>query len=311
MLSRLRHSSLVEPLLQQGGLVRQRGPFSMYWLNGPDGCDAQRAPELVIVHDLVPERIDNNIGRYVVHDLLPMIQQVRAEYGAVAIYAWPSGTSHEVYTTLVGMVVWSIHADVRIAWRWFYQNTLDALADGSSDVDDPTDFIGPFRNIYRRIADLWAGDSLLDVGTSHGFLPLLLSRWAGAGRAGGVRGVDKNSFLIRIARAQAAEQRLPARFDQVDLFEPAADRLPRFDTVTALHLLEHLPMRRTEDALERLWQLTGKRLIVNVPIEAEPNAEFGHEQVFDVPRLERLGSRLDADTRCFEFHGAWLVADRR
>jgi hypothetical protein len=311
VLSRVRHRSLIEPLVQRASPVRQRGPFSLYWLNAPEDCDAQRGPELLIVHDLAPERIDNNIGRYVLEDLLPMIEQVRAENGGAAIYTLPSGTTHEVYTALVGLVVWSVHADIEVAWRWFYQNTLDALADRSSDVDDAADFIGPFRNIYQHVADLWTGDSLLDVGTSHGFLPLLLGRSARARRADGVCGVDKNPFLIGLARAQAVEQGLPVRFDELDLFGSAADRLPRFDTVTALHLLEHLPADLTEDALGRLWRLTGQRLIVNVPIEAEPTAEFGHEQVFDVPRLEQLGERLDADTRCFEFHGAWLVADRR
>jgi hypothetical protein len=181
MLSRYRHRSLVEPLTRHRRPVLRRGPFSLYWLTTPEDRTPTLEAELVIVHDLPLERIDNNAGKYVRHDLLPMVAEVRATYGpTVAIANVWSGTEHEVYSMLVASLVYSVHADARVAWRWFYRNTLDAPRSPEPAVADPTDFIAPFAAIYQRVAELREGSSLLDVGTAHGFLPLLFAMGADA-----------------------------------------------------------------------------------------------------------------------------------
>ena len=62
-----------------------------------------------------------------------------------------------------------------------------------------------------------------------------------------------------------------------------------FDVVTAIHLLEHLTAEETVRAMDNLWALTGRRLIVAVPFEAVPDPRFGHRQVFDRESLLALG----------------------
>src|SRR5690348_1813303 len=80
MLSRHRHHRLVEPLCRDRRPVLRRGPFSLYWLTAPDERTPAREAELVIVHDLPVERIDNNAGRYILYDLLPLVAQARERY---------------------------------------------------------------------------------------------------------------------------------------------------------------------------------------------------------------------------------------
>ncbi len=47
------------------------------------------------------------------------------------------------------------------------------------------------------------------------------------------------------------------------------------------------------------------------PLEEQPDARFGHRQVFDQARLSAIGAQLDGEYRYFEHHGGWLVVDRR
>jgi hypothetical protein len=64
-------------------------------------------------------------------------------------------------------------------------------------------------------------------------------------------------------------------------------------------------------AIDHLWALTRCRLILAVPLEATPDARFGHRQVFDLARLTALGARTAGHCRSFADHGGWLVIDRR
>lgn len=87
-------------------------------------------------------------------------------------------------------------------------------------------------------------------------------------------------------------------------------RLGMFDTVTAIHVIEHLEAAQTARALVNLWRVCQRRLIVAVPLEETPDPRFGHRQVFDQERLLALGAALGGNCRYFEHHGGWLVVDR-
>ncbi len=62
--------------------------------------------------------------------------------------------------------------------------------------------------------------------------------------------------------------------------------LGRFDTVTAIHLLEHLSEQQLPAALLRLLQVTHHRLLIAVPYEEQPTLAYGHAQVFTPAKLE-------------------------
>jgi hypothetical protein len=80
------------------------------------------------------------------------------------------------------------------------------------------------------------------------------------------------------------------RFLQLDLLSPQfVEELETFDTVTAIHILEHLPEEHLSLALKHLLCVTRHRLIIAVPYEAKATRAFGHEQVFTREKLEYWG----------------------
>jgi 2-polyprenyl-3-methyl-5-hydroxy-6-metoxy-1,4-benzoquinol methylase len=265
---------------------------------------------VVVVHRFTPDQIDNNIGYYVANELLPLLDRLRGG----APRDSPAYGEHELFGQSFAAVVRSIDANEQRAWRLFYDNTLAALRQAMAAQTVKLDFIGPFGAIYRRVVDLLRGQTLLDAGTSMGFMPLLLASREPVeemARLAQIVGFDSQFSLIQLANAYAAHRRLDrVRFVVADLLADDGDRLGVFDTVTAIHVLEHLDAGQTEPAVANLWRHAGRRLIIAVPLERTPDARYGHRQVFDQARLTALGRRLEQPFRYFEHQGGWLVVDR-
>ena len=313
-LSRERHGLLVDCLSDRTEPVACSPRFTVYDLHAhqPERAAAPDLEDIVLVHDFVPSEIDNNIGGYVADELLPLL----------AASSGFNASEQEVFERFVGEIVRSIDGNERRAWHLFYDNTLAALqgqggANGSRSA--PQDFIADFAAIYRRVAELvveMAPETVLDVATCFGFLPLLLASGddGDAERSRSILACDLNTALVALAADYARERRLTrARFVRADILAAdVAQALPpgAHDVVTAIHLLEHLEPAQTVGALDALWSLTRRRLIVAVPVEEIPDPRFGHRQVFDVESLGALGQRTDGVCRCFNDHGAWLVIDR-
>jgi hypothetical protein len=309
VLSELRHQPLVDALARAAAPLACTRHFRVWGL----------ADGVAIAHRLGPATIDNAVAGWVADELLP---------------ALPAGgfTPIELFEGAVGAIVRSVDASERTAWRLFYDNTLAALLGDAAAGALPT-VIADFRAIHReaaRLVDEAGAGSLLDVATCFGFLPLALARadWA-AGRRRAIVGCDRNRALVALAGDYAEAQRLSqVAFVEADVLaedfgDDLADRCVRvlddgagggapaaFDCVTAIHLLEHLAPEETAPAVDHLWGVTRRRLIIAVPFEATPDPRFGHRQVFDRSRLAGLGRRLRGRRRVFECHGGWLVVDR-
>jgi 2-polyprenyl-3-methyl-5-hydroxy-6-metoxy-1,4-benzoquinol methylase len=314
MLSRDRHALLLESLTRRNPPVANSAHFTLYRLAPPTGAD-----EWVIVHDFRPEQIDNNLGHYVAEELLPLLAERALTTNQHYAYS-----EQQIFERNVGDIVRSMEGDARRAWHRFYDNTLVALheaaVDTAVDSGNPADFIRNFGAIYARAIRLMKAlpsgpmqpFSVLDVATCFGFFPLLMAqqRTGMLENLAEVTGWDLNPALVDLANDVARQRRYAGiRFELADIL---ADKLPgpSFDVVTAIHLLEHLEPEQTSTALANLWKLTKQRLIIAVPLEAIPDARFGHRQVFDRQRLQTLGRQLGGDSEYFEDHGGWLAIDR-
>lgn len=233
-----------------------------------------------------------------------------------------------MFERYVGSIVRSIDGNERRAWHRFYDNTLAALrAEARLNGGSGTDFIRSFRAIYARVETLVAeiGDAtgsvnLLDVATCFGFLPLFLAgrdSGDGSGARRRITGCDLNPALIALADDYRRQRDIDGvTFLHADFLAAEAEADLRalggtFQVVTAIHFLEHIAPEDTAAAVERLWALTGRRLIIAVPLESEPDRRFGHRQVFDRERLAALGRQTGGSCEIFEHHGGWLVADCR
>ena len=322
-LSRHRHRLLAECLGARTVPLAQSARFTVYALDPdrPVGAGAADLDDIVLVHDFARSEIDNNIARAVAEELLPLLAQCGLGRTGRSVQA--------VFERFVGAIVRSVDGDERRAWRLFYDNTLTALqragdcaGDAGADPTAAPDYIADFGAIYRRVADLVAEvapETVLDVATCFGFLPMLLAAggWSADHKTADIHTIvacDFNPALVSLAEDVARYRQLPgARFVHADILaaERASALAPAYDVVTAIHLLEHLEPAQTGPAMDALWSRTGRRLIVAVPIEAVPDERFGHRQVFDKARLAALSRRIHGVSRSFENRGAWLVIDRK
>lgn len=315
MLSRQRHALFVGCLAQAARPLGHSPHFTLYQLPGADH-------ELAIVHRFGPTRIDNDLGWYVVAELLPLLQAC----DGLATAGYAGYSEQDIFERSVGDIVRSSDGDERRAWRRFYDNTVQGLQDAPArpfPADESPNFIAHFSAIYGLAADLIeelaptaAPPSVLDMATCFGFFPLLLARrWREVPAR--IVGCDLNPALVAFANDYAGRRDgQGARFGVADVLAPNINQqlapLPgRYDAVTALHLLEHLEPSQTGTAVANLWRLTGRRLIIAVPLEETPDPRYGHRQAFDQARLSAIGAKLGGEQHYLEHHGGWLVVDRR
>lgn len=180
--------------------------------------------------------------------------------------------------------------DQHMIWHRFCQNTLDSLHDhiAHPDLITPTSYIGPFAAIYRRIFELFSGQSLLDIGCSFGFLPVLMAERFPQAR---ITGIDNNPDAITLStNLVSASNDHRVTFTLLDILDKDFSGQEYFDTVTAIHLLEHLSEQAMPLALTHLLQATNKRLLIAVPYEGQAQALYGHQQVFTSEKLDFWGN---------------------
>lgn len=122
-------------------------------------------------------------------------------------------------------------------------------------------FAGRRGRVYQRIVSLSGvrpGDSVLDVGSSVGYLARKLA--AAAGPAGHVTGVDPSEAAVGYARRHA----LPTMMFTVGVAQDLDLPDSSFDVVTCTLALHHVPARKREAALREMYRVTkpGGRLLV-------------------------------------------------
>lgn len=78
-------------------------------------------------------------------------------------------------------------------------------------------------------------------------------------------------------------------FVQSDLLSPEFTEVGMFDTVTAIHLLEHFLENQLPQTPGNLLKVTRQRLLIAVPHKHQAEVAYGHKQVFSREKLEQWG----------------------
>jgi hypothetical protein len=185
------------------------------------------------------------------------------------------------------------------AWLKFYRNSLDELEHGRA----------AFAPIHERAQSLIAGSRLVDLGSCFGFFPLRTA----------ANGIDTVATDLSSPTMQLLSRVSRPLGRQLDTLRCDARRVPLpdddADTVTVLHLLEHLQPDDAYAVIREALRIARRRVVVAVPFEEVPRACHGHVQSFDVQALLGIANRLrDEDAGLSasvgEYHGGWLVLDR-
>jgi SAM-dependent methyltransferase len=121
-------------------------------------------------------------------------------------------------------------------------------------------FAGRRGRVYDRLVVLSGvqpGDSVLDVGSSSGYLTRRLA--AAAGPSGLVTGLDPSEPAIAYARRHAR----PGLTFAVGVAQDLGPRDASFDVVTCTLAMHHIPARQRQAALAEMYRVTrpGGRLL--------------------------------------------------
>lgn len=243
----------------------------------------QRFGDVVIVdHDLTPDELSD--------DLAVLLAVELVDSGALRGQA-------EFELVFTG-VVRSTVSGATASWARFYRNSVNRLENGST----------AFSPIHTFAAHQVRGRQVIDLGSCFGFFPLRLSH-----DGFDVLATDLSAPVMRLLDDMSAVMRRPLHTLVCDAADvPLPDGCA--DTVTAVHLIEHLPTAAITAVLDEAVRLARRRVIVAVPYEAEPRACYGHVQRFDSAALHALAAEVCSArpglvAQVHDHHGGWLILD--
>ncbi|MCG7634964.1 class I SAM-dependent methyltransferase [Gordonia McavH-238-E] len=178
------------------------------------------------------------------------------------------------------------------AWSAFYDNSLRELRTGAS----------AFAPVHERARRLISGRTVLEVGSCFGFFALACA-------VDGLRvsACDISPGAVSLLSRAARRLGLPVAASVGNATAlPYADESA--DTVTLIHLLEHLDPASAHTAISEALRVARRRVIIGVPFEDEPSPHFGHlvrlteDDLYDWARAVP-----HAEAEVVVDHGGWLV----
>lgn len=222
---------------------------------------------------------------------------------------WVSGTA--IFESIFTGVVLTTRPDPLDAWMLFYTNTIEhyRIGNGNSEPTEPAahQALSDFVEIHRYADGLVPSRaSVLEVGACFGFLALFLARLP----TRTVIASDLNPGTMRLLTAVADRSGVA-----IETLVGDAARLPRpdssIDVVLLIHLLEHLPPRHGQQAVEEALRVAARRVVIAVPYEQEATIAYGHVRTIDEANLRAWGEQARGWTYSVQqHHGGWLVLDR-
>ncbi|MFF9287203.1 mycofactocin oligosaccharide methyltransferase MftM [Streptomyces griseosporeus] len=249
----------------------------------------RRGRRVELSHCLRPGQLDNDLAGLLAEELFAP--------------GWLSGS--DVFERVFTGVVRSCVDGPLPAWTTFYDNTLARIRQYWR-MPEPAahSSIAGFAPVYRRTLDLVAPGSVLDLGSCFGFLPLLLAEREGRT----VIASDLSRGTMRLLGTVAGARSLMLDVLVCDAAQvPLPDR--SVDTVTVIHVLEHLDPDHGDAVLREALRLARRRVVVAVPYEDEPTAAYGHVRCFSPAQLAAMGRRTGHRFEVGTFHGGWLVVE--
>lgn len=243
---------------------------------------------ILVLHRTRPDELDDDIGGLVAGELGDAID----------------GADFE---RIVTGIVRSTVGDALTAWSTFYANTMAVLRHPGPVPDGvpPESSLAAFAPVHERAVAEIAGRTVLDLGACFGFLPLRLAD-EGFTVTASDQVAGTMTLLAAIARQWGRRLATVVCDARAVPFASAS-----VDTVTAVHLLEHLPDTETATILAEACRVARRRVVVAVPYEDEPDPVYGHLRCFDRDVLDALGRSTGRPYRVDDHHGGWLVIDCR
>jgi hypothetical protein len=243
-------------------------------------CASRSNGVLDVAHDLSPDELSDDLAELLAAELDDN-GVLRGQPEFEAVFAG---------------IVESTMEDSDEAWHRFYLNSVRRLEHGDA----------AFAPVHEHAASLLVGSEILDLGSCFGFFPLRLVASGYRVTATDLSGPTMDLLTRMSARLRRPLSTLGCNATDVPLPDGAAD------TVTVLHLIEHLDAGTAGAVLREAVRLARRRVVVAVPFEDVPRACYGHIQRFDISVLRTIADAwrsTGARAGVHEFHGGWVVLD--
>jgi hypothetical protein len=237
---------------------------------------------------------------------------------------WASGS--DTFERLMTGIILSCHDDALTSWEAFYRNTLGRLAelvDGGPQAEPDSDVgaaaegtLAGYAPVYRwaeRLVYEAATRTLLDLGSCFGFFPLRMAGGSTASVELSVQAADISPGTCDLLSRVSSRLGTPV---PVLVCDAGCVPLPdaAVDTVTLLHVLEHVDAAHGASIIAEAVRLARRRVVIAVPLETEPEAAFGHVRTVSLQDLTAWGAihsgKAPWRSTVSEHHGGWLVLDR-
>jgi len=248
----------------------------------PQFCAQRQGGLLTVEHSLTPDQLCDELAVILAEQLVGS--------GALRGHL-------EFERVFIGIVRSTVDGGLP-AWLRFYRNSIDKLESGTT----------AFAPIHTWAAAQMHGHRLVDLGSCFGFFPLRMSR-----RGIDVTATDLSGSTMRLLQQVSEQLRRPLRTLACNAADvPLPDRCA--DTVTALHLIEHVPADVADAIVTEALRLARRRVVIAVPFEDEPQECYGHLRRYDLPAVRRMAEKVcehnpGVSAAVYELHGGWLILD--
>lgn len=186
--------------------------------------------------------------------------------------------------------------DDDLRWAAFYDNSLRDLLAGDA----------AFAPVHQRARACIRGTSVLEVGCCFGFLALQCAHHDLT-----VSACDISPGAVALLDAAARRRRVTvhSRVGDATALPFATDSV---DTVTLIHLLEHLDADDVRIALAEALRVARRAVVVAIPYEEHPSEHFGHRTALSESDLRGWVHSVDHHgAEIFADHGGWAVLTPR
>jgi len=139
--------------------------------------------------------------------------------------------------------------------------------------------------IYDAILKNIVGQSVLDIGTCTGILPIIIKK-----RFPHMKVIGGDICALENAKILSKSENVNVSFIHLNLLE-VKKLIKKYDTVVCSHVFEHFKKGMNEKIMTNLLTLTKKRLIVVVPFEKK-HKQIDHLQKFNEKKLLNLGLKF-------------------
>lgn len=163
-----------------------------------------------------------------------------------------------------------------------------------------------FLDGYKYIIEHIKGNSILDIGSCEGYLPILCKLKKPELE---VTASDINYEYMGFPRNYCDRHNLKINFIKLNILQPKIQK--KFDTTVSFHVLEHFKEKKNITVIKNHIKLAQMRAILVVPFE-EFITTKRHKQILNIEKLEKIVQRLGHPYKIEQISG-WnraLIIDR-